>query len=93
MKDIGPIWYCKIGIVNGKLPNVPIGSDLPMRDTIRRTYAIITGLQPEFIFSGWSAELTPGELAVVNPPPIVTPAEAEREAQRSLDRIRKLRSS
>lgn len=60
------IWYCKIGEVG----SVPMGSDAPMRTAIRRAYKEITGEEPEFIFSGWGAELTEPERAVVeNRPP------------------------
>ena len=56
------IWRCKIGgpgyLTGG-------GNDLPMRQAIARAYREITGFEPEFIFSGWGAELTEPERAVV----------------------------
>ena len=56
-------WYCKIGEVEwGSLPD---GSDLPMREAITRAYREITGQDPDFLFSGWGAELTEPERAVV----------------------------
>ncbi len=58
----GGIWYCKIGETKGKLP---MGSDAPMRMAVRKAYGEITGGEPSFIFSGWGAELTEPERAVV----------------------------
>ena len=57
------IWSCKIGEVNESL--LPSGADGPMRDAVAKAYREITGCDPEFIFSGWGAELTEGERAVV----------------------------
>lgn len=57
------IWDCKIGEVDRD--KLPPGSDLPMRNAIRRAYIEITGIAPNFIFSGWGAELDEGERAVV----------------------------
>lgn len=57
------IWSCKIGEIDeGKLP---IGSDLPMRIAVREAYYRVTGEWPEFLFSGWSAELDDIEKQVV----------------------------
>ena len=57
------IWSCKIGEVPpSKLPR---GSDMPMREAVARAYQEITGEEPSFIFSGWGAELTEPERAVV----------------------------
>lgn len=55
------IWSCKIG----EHHYVPPGADAPMRRAVERAYAEITGEHPAFIFSGWGAELTEGERAVV----------------------------
>ena len=55
------IWKCKIG----ETDNLPHGSDLPMRNAVERAYREITGEDPMFIFSGWGAELTEPERAVV----------------------------
>lgn len=57
------IWECKIGEVDGSL--LPRESDHPMRIAIERAYFEITGQEAEFIFSGWGAELTEPERAVV----------------------------
>lgn len=59
------IWRCKVGIL-GQL-EVPDGGDAPMRDAIYRAFRRTIGVDPEFTFtfSGWSAELTEAELAVV----------------------------
>lgn len=55
------IWKCKIGGQCGELPH---GADMPMRDAIALAFKEITGREPQFIFSGWGAELTEGERAV-----------------------------
>jgi len=57
------IWECKIGEIDSQF--LPRGSDLPMREAVARAYREITGRDPDFIFSGWGAELTEGECAVV----------------------------
>lgn len=57
------IWQCKIGEVDAS--KLPSGADLPMRKAIARAYKEITGEDPQFIFSGWGAELTEDERAVV----------------------------
>lgn len=57
------IWFCKIGsLSNAPLPD---SADLPMRDAILKAFFEVTGRQADFIFSGWSAELTPTELSVL----------------------------
>jgi len=63
------IWYCKIG---GEIPDEvwePDGEymahDFPMRRAIEEAYYNLFGSYPEFIFSGWAAELTEPERAVV----------------------------
>lgn len=59
------IWSCKIGEA------IPLtkGADLPMREAVARAYEEITGMEPVFIFSGWGAELTESERAVVEDRP------------------------
>lgn len=58
------IWSCKVGEADrAKLPH---GADLPMRQAVAEAFHEITGEWPEFIFSGWVAELTPGEQSVVD---------------------------
>jgi hypothetical protein len=64
-------WYCKIGEVSRDV--LPKASDPPMRDAIELAYINITGQQPDFIFSGWGAELTEPERAVVEHRPPVKP--------------------
>ncbi len=56
------IWKCKIG---GPAALLPAGCDYPMRESVARAFKEITGSDPEFIFSGWGAELTDGEREVV----------------------------
>lgn len=57
------IWYCKVGTLHDI--DLPDGADWPMREAIRQSFADLTGQDDEFCFSGWSAELTECELAVV----------------------------
>lgn len=57
----GKIWYCKIGEA---MPIVD-GADLSMREEISSAFKMVTGQEPDFIFSGWGAELTESERAVV----------------------------
>lgn len=59
------IWSCKIGEVDkAKLSD---GADLPMRQAVKEAYIRITGQAPEFLFSGWGAELTEIERSIVEP--------------------------
>jgi len=58
------IWDCKIGEVSEDI--LPTGADSPMRRAVRKAYIEITGKEPDFIFSGWGAELTKSERDVVN---------------------------
>lgn len=53
------IWSCKIGEVDETA--LPRGSDKPMRIAIAKAYKEVTGKDCNFIFSGWTAELTEGE--------------------------------
>ena len=56
------IWKCKIGgIADELLP----GSDLPMRQAVQDAFIRITGSRPSYCFSGWDANLTESERAVV----------------------------
>lgn len=57
------VWECKIGIM-GSVP-LPIGCDFPMRQAIREAFFRITGVQAEFVFSGWNADLSDSELQVL----------------------------
>ena len=57
------IWECKIGEVDVSL--LPHGADLPMRHAVAAEFKALTGVEPKFIFSGWGAELTESERAVV----------------------------
>mgnify|MGYP000846790213 FL=1 len=55
------IWYCKVG----EVASVPVAADPPMREAVENAYYAITGEYPTFVFSGWGAELTEPERAVV----------------------------
>lgn len=59
-------WSCTIGSDSVDPNLLPMGCDLPMRQAIKRAYREITGKDAEFVFSGWSAKLTPGQRAVVD---------------------------
>lgn len=56
------IWTCKIG---GRVTGLPKGADGPMRVAVQACFEKLTGYEAEFTFSGWGAELTEGERAVV----------------------------
>jgi hypothetical protein len=58
------IWSCKIGGLNQDI-SLPSGADSPMREAVRRAYKQLTGIEPQFIFSGWGAQLTDSERSVV----------------------------
>jgi hypothetical protein len=53
------IWECKIGEVDWE--KIPKDSDLPMRVAVQNAYHELTGEWPDFVFSGWGAELDEGE--------------------------------
>lgn len=63
------VWSCKIGEVTaGALSDASNGSsggDRHMRDAVERAYRALLGREPVFVFSGWGAELTEAERAVV----------------------------
>jgi hypothetical protein len=58
------IWRCKIGEVDETL--LSDEADFPMRKAIKEVYERLTGQEPNFIFSGWGAELTESERVVAN---------------------------
>lgn len=55
----GPTWECKIGLRDDKSAVLPGGCDLPMREAVEAAFQKIVGQEPDFVFSGWGAELTP----------------------------------
>lgn len=57
------IWECKIGEVDAA--KLPKGADLPMREAVAVAFFELTGERCNFIFSGWGAELTEPERAVI----------------------------
>ena len=57
------IWECKIGI--NEIGELESGSDSPMRDIIRVGFIVVTGREPDFIFSGWNSSLTPIQEEVI----------------------------
>jgi hypothetical protein len=60
------VWYCKIGEIEGIPEEVPHGADYPMRRAVERAYRELTGENPDFIFSGWGAQLDETERAVAD---------------------------
>lgn len=56
-------WQCKIGEVDSE--SVPAGGDYPMRLAVEKAYRELTGKECTFLFSGWGAQLTEPERAVV----------------------------
>jgi hypothetical protein len=69
------IWTCKIGeISQERFDNLPQGLDFPMRCAIGEAYKKITGVAPNFCFSGWSGKLTEPERVVVENREPVRPA-------------------
>jgi hypothetical protein len=56
------IWTVKVG---GRVPLLPSESDPPMRAAVARAFEDVTGVVPEFTFSGWGGTLTEPERAVV----------------------------
>jgi hypothetical protein len=76
------VWECKIG---GPAVDLPSGADGPMRDAVGAAFQQLTGSRAEFIFSGWGASLTEGELAVVeNRAPVYEPRPTLDEALRAV---------
>lgn len=57
-------WYCKIGEVDREVLGTD-PADPPMREAIERAFKRIAGEDAKFCFSGWGAELTEAERAVV----------------------------
>lgn len=57
----GKIWSCKIG----ECASVPEGADFSMRQAVEKAYEELTGEKAVFNFSGWGAELSEPERAVV----------------------------
>lgn len=53
----GPIWECKIGLKPGTKVHLKGGVDLPMCIAVEKAFKEITGLECDFNFSGWGAEL------------------------------------
>lgn len=71
------IWDCKIG--EADVSRLPDGADGPMRIAVKKAYEELTGVEPDFIFSGWGGELTEAERAVVE----------DREPHTTRERVRK----
>lgn len=62
----GPIWECKIGLKKGTIVQMPGGSDSPMRDAVEAMFKQLTGLEADFNFSGWGAELNEIQQEIVD---------------------------
>jgi hypothetical protein len=62
------IWDCKVGEVDAS--KLPEGADKPMRECVRLQYAQLTGQEPDFLITGWGAELTAIERASLGRPAV-----------------------
>jgi len=60
------IWDCKIGEIEAA--KLPLGSDSPMRQAVKKAYFELTGQEPNFVLSGWGGELTDMEREIVEEP-------------------------
>jgi hypothetical protein len=61
-------WSCKVGELDDARLNDLYphgGADQPMREAVRQAYFKLTGVYPDFIFSGWGDKLTRIEREVV----------------------------
>jgi hypothetical protein len=63
MKNRRTAWECKIGSINGV--TVPPCADAPMRAAVQDAFRNVTGEEAQVTFSGWGAEFTPQEIAVI----------------------------
>lgn len=69
------IWYCKIGGPISDEAWRPEGewhytpNDPALRDAVTMAYKQRFGVEPEFVFSGWGAELTEPERAAAEDRP------------------------
>jgi hypothetical protein len=64
------VWQCKIGVVDADILYSENGQDLPMREAVTAAFMLLFGREPEFLFSGWNADLDEGEADCVNNKPI-----------------------
>ncbi len=58
-----PVWKCKVGLL-GEV-DLPDGPDLPMREAVQRAFKELTGVDAQFVFSGWGGELSDMERSIV----------------------------
>lgn len=58
------VWECKIGFALKH--TLPTGADGPMREAVETAFRDMLGYDPEFIFSGWGAELTNDEQEILD---------------------------
>lgn len=63
MKKREIIWECKIGGVSPV--DLPHGADFPMRAAIDKAFREVSGIESDFIFSGWGGSLTTIEDKIV----------------------------
>lgn len=59
--ESGDVWFCKVGYAG----SIPKCADWPMRQAVQHQFALLTGCEAKFVFSGWGCQLTEPELAVV----------------------------
>ena len=60
------VWSCKIGVVDADTLYSKPGLDLPMREAVTLAFMLLFGKEPEFVFSGWNADLDKDEMDCVN---------------------------
>jgi phosphoserine phosphatase len=60
------IWTCKIGMVDASVLYSESGQDFPMRQAVAAAFMLLFGKEPDFLFSGWNADLEEGEANCVN---------------------------
>jgi hypothetical protein len=61
--DTERVWSCKIGCKVGELPP---GCDGPLREAVRDAFVRLTGMEPQFNFTGWGGKLDTFEREVVD---------------------------
>jgi hypothetical protein len=59
------MWICKIGARSGAM-RLASGVDEVMRKAAREAFRSVTGMDAEFIFSGWGGDLTEAEKLIVD---------------------------
>jgi hypothetical protein len=53
--SMGRVWTCKIGTRENFFS--AHGADAPMRNAVTEAYRLVTGMDPQFLYSGWGGSL------------------------------------